>query len=221
MKETATHNAGAAAKVILSEGYVFNRNTGTIINYAGGATEITIPSSITIDGVDVNVTKIDRDAFRAKELTSVTMPNTLKWIDTYAFENNLLESIVIPDSVEYLGTQAFEKNKLIKVTIPNIFTGARGGLVFAENGPNQDSEDIPKEDYVGTWRLVDNSTVWVKDFVEGKGTSEDPYKVIITPKGSNGISANLGVFTLKVEVDSIRYGTFGNDEILIQLTVVE
>ena len=61
------------------------------------------------------------------------------------------------------------------------------------------------------------------DYIYGTITvdSGDPYKVIITPDGSNGISADLGVFTLKVEADSVRYGTFGNDEILIQLTVVE
>jgi len=52
--------------------------------------------------------------------------------------------------------------------------------------------------------------------------SEDPYKVIVTPDGSNGISAIEGTFNVKIEADSVKYvdGDFSNQEIIINLTVV-
>ena len=52
--------------------------------------------------------------------------------------------------------------------------------------------------------------------------SENPYKVIVTPDGSNGTSGIAGNFNIKIEEDSIKYtdGNFSNQEIIIELTVI-
>lgn len=51
--------------------------------------------------------------------------------------------------------------------------------------------------------------------------SENNKKVIVTPIGSNGVSALLGEFVLKFPADSIRHKAVGNAETLINLTVEE
>ena len=89
---------------------------------------VTIPSSVTYEGVTYNVTSIGYKAFNnCWMLTSVSMPNSLKSIYAEAFAYcNLLTSITIPDSVKNIYDEAFSYcTKLTSVTIPNsvIFMG--------------------------------------------------------------------------------------------------
>ena len=73
-------------------------------------TEIVIPETVEIDGNTYSVTSIGEDAFKnCYNLSSVTIPNTVKDIEDWAFYNCYgLESITIPNSVERIMYGAFE-----------------------------------------------------------------------------------------------------------------
>ena len=58
-------------------------------------------------------------AFRRNKLTSVIIPDSVKSIGKYAFGNNYLGEITIPDSVESIGEGAFIDNQLTSVIIPD------------------------------------------------------------------------------------------------------
>ena len=89
------------------------------IDYSG---DITIPSSVTYNGITYAVTHIAGAAFRDySSLTSVTIPNSVTSIGSYAFYNcSSLTSVTIPNSVTSIGERAFERCfSLTSVTIPN------------------------------------------------------------------------------------------------------
>lgn len=91
---------------LILEGYSVTVTEGHI----GGAEEITIPSTVTIDGKDYPVTKIGNGAFwNCRNLLSVTIPDSVTYIGEGAFEDcESIESYVIPDSVgDNIGKDAF------------------------------------------------------------------------------------------------------------------
>ena len=86
--------------------YAVNEDgTVTITLYTGSAADVTIPSQI--DGKTVTV--IGEYAFNGYDfIKSVTLPDTLKEIQTCAFEAcTSLKSIAFPDSLEKIGELAF------------------------------------------------------------------------------------------------------------------
>ena len=102
-----------------------------ITGYHGNKTDIEIPSYI--NGKEVTV--IAPMAFAPKppdnamaespmgKLTSVKLPNTLKYIGEYAFAFNQLTEITIPDSVTKIGESAFRHNNITleKIKLPKNF----------------------------------------------------------------------------------------------------
>lgn len=80
--------------------------------------DVVIPSKI--EGKPV--VSIGNCAFCGKGLTSVSIPNSVKFIDSEAFKENNLTQLVIPDNVENLGLGAFQDNKLKKVEFGNNIT---------------------------------------------------------------------------------------------------
>ena len=93
-----------------------NDNTLTITDYKGDApANLVIPEEI--DGLIVK--RIGNEAFKNKNLQSVTLPSTLEWISEQAFRGNQLTNVVIPDDVSYIGQFAFSDNHLQSVTLPS------------------------------------------------------------------------------------------------------
>jgi hypothetical protein len=90
----------------------------TITAYTGSNRNIIIPSQIQ----GAPVIAIGEEAFREKELTSVTIPNTVTSIGDFAFYMNKITSVTIPNNVEEIGEAAFANNQLTSVTIPNRIT---------------------------------------------------------------------------------------------------
>ena len=81
-------------------------------------TDLVIPP--TVDGY--GVTSIGNAAFAGKQLTSVTIPDSVTSIDKNAFWLNELTSVAIPDSVTSIGDWAFWENELTSLIIGNSLT---------------------------------------------------------------------------------------------------
>ena len=80
--------------------------TQQLCDYYSG--EIVIPSSITVDDTQYTVTEISSAAFFVREITSITMPSTLKKIGDQAFSMLIgLSTLTIPASVEEIGQASF------------------------------------------------------------------------------------------------------------------
>lgn len=89
--------------------------------------DIVIPETITFKGKEYSVTSIGKSAFALeckKEITSISLPNTITHIDDDAFAGcRELTSITIPNSVTYIGHSAFTCcHSLTSVVIPNSVT---------------------------------------------------------------------------------------------------
>ena len=75
--------------------------------------EIIIPSNITYQSRTLNVVSIQASAFyECKELTSVTIPNSITSIGKSAFAYSNLKSVTIPNSVISIGDRAFTIDSL-------------------------------------------------------------------------------------------------------------
>ncbi len=115
--------------------YGTNKYVITTVTAAGGTVEyvsttgkkaslkqVTIPSTIEIEGKKYTVTSIAKNAFSGcKKLTKVKIPSTVKTIGANAFKNCVkLTKISIPSSVESIGSGAFSGCKKLKsVSIKN------------------------------------------------------------------------------------------------------
>ena len=85
--------------------------------------KVVIPKSITYNGKTYRVIGIEENAFRGcSDLTSVTIPNSIKSIIDYSFRDCTgLTSIIIGSGVTFIGALAFDNCiSLTSVTIPNL-----------------------------------------------------------------------------------------------------
>ena len=87
-----------------------------------GGTVVTIPQTVNHDGSDYRVTAIGEEAFLNKQLTKVTIPNSVTSIGASAFADNKLTSVTIPESVTSIGDSAFMDNDINSVVIPTTVT---------------------------------------------------------------------------------------------------
>ena len=98
-----------------------NDYTCTITGYNGTASNVTIPSTI----YGNKVCKIGYGSFRDSNnnIRSVTIPNSVKRIDSYAFENCYsLNSVTFSSGLKTISNGAFSNTNLKNVTIPNSVT---------------------------------------------------------------------------------------------------
>ncbi|WP_299336673.1 leucine-rich repeat domain-containing protein [uncultured Psychroserpens sp.] len=79
-------------------------------NTAGG-TVVDIPATIPNGIITYDVTEIGNNAFQSKNLTGLTLPNTLTYIGENAFFINDLTTVTIPDSVVTIDNIAFAQNQ--------------------------------------------------------------------------------------------------------------
>jgi hypothetical protein len=108
--------------------YEYTASTVTITGYYGKGGDVEIPPAI--DGKIVvaikDATSYSSGVFADKNLTSVTIPNSVTSIGSYAFYDNQLTSVTLPNGVTYIGDYAFNNNQLTSVTIPNGVTYLSG-----------------------------------------------------------------------------------------------
>ena len=109
--------------------FTFNSTTRTITGYdTAGGLDVAIPP--TIGGIPVE--HIGDQAFFNRDLTSITIPDSVITIDRYAFSQNDLEEVIIPDSVTTIDYGAFDTNSLSLLTLGNSLTTI-GGYAFYNN----------------------------------------------------------------------------------------
>jgi hypothetical protein len=104
--ETGVDSGSTAANPASDFVWVVNNDgTVTIMEYVGKATTVVIPAviegrAVTAIGDAQDINHLDyKGAFEGKELSSVTIPNTVKSIGGNAFARNLLTGVTIPNSV--------------------------------------------------------------------------------------------------------------------------
>jgi len=98
-------------------------NSVIITGYTGAKQIVNIPPQIR----QLPVSAIGVGAFERKNLTGISIPDSVTIIDKNAFNNNQLEVINIPGSVTRIGEYAFSGNQLTNITIPNSVTSIGEG----------------------------------------------------------------------------------------------
>ena len=98
-----------------------------LVGYTGKSTTGKIAEKA--DGKPVTV--VGSGAFEGTNISSVTIPSSVKEIGAYAFYKTKLSSITIPETVKSLGYAAFGKTKLTEVTVPASITKLENS-VFTE-----------------------------------------------------------------------------------------
>lgn len=108
-------------------------NSAKVDKTPGASGDITIPATVTYDGVDYEVSSIGNEAFRdCTGLTSVSISDGITAIQEGAFLNcSALESISIPTTVTSISNNIFVKcTSLTSITIPEGVTNL-GNYVFS------------------------------------------------------------------------------------------
>lgn len=113
----------------------------TVKKYTGTAASVVIPSSYSLNGVDLPVTSITANAFSGTPIESAVIPSTMSSIGTSAFQGAAsLKAVAIPDSVVSIGPYAFYGVPLDSVTLPSALTSIG---VFAFYATNISSLTLP------------------------------------------------------------------------------
>ena len=100
-----------------------------VLDYEEYTGSVTIPATVTYNGVSYSVTSIGEDAFsECFSLTTVTIPEGVTSIAEYAFYSSSLTGIIIPEGVTGIGSYAFEDCwNLTAITIPASVTSIGEG----------------------------------------------------------------------------------------------
>lgn len=86
-------------------------------SYSG---DVTVPETVSFDGVDYTVTTLGQSCFQYSYVTSVSLPETVKTFDAYAFtECKNLTSLVIPKGVTGINTSngVFDGSSLLNISV--------------------------------------------------------------------------------------------------------
>lgn len=110
-----------AGGIIIKECLCANKKSDDLLKSKDA--DIVVPSSF--DGFDgIKVIGIGENAFYNRIMKSLTLPNTIKSIDSNAFSSvEINDTIIIPDSVVSIGEKAFSNATIMNtITIPKSVT---------------------------------------------------------------------------------------------------
>ena len=102
---------------LITETHTAKVTSSDDIEYSGS---ITIPATVTHEGVDYNVTSIGNSAFIGCSITAINIPESVTSIGSYAFMYcSSLTAITLPEGVTSIGDYAFSNcYGLTSITIP-------------------------------------------------------------------------------------------------------
>ena len=201
-------------------------------SYSGG---IVIPETIEYEGVTCNVTSIGENAFsNCRNLTSITIPNSVTWIGSGAFAGcSSLTSVIIPNSVTSIEEIAFYRcSSLTSVTIGTSVTSI--GVGAFSSCSSLTSVIIPNSvTSIGNQAFYDCSnltSVYIGNSVITIGPSAfnncSKLTSINIPNSVTTIwgdafkgCRNLTTITIPNSVTSIRYNTFSGCSSLTSVTI--
>lgn len=152
----------------------------------------------TVKGQTGKINKILDNAFKGKNLTSVTISKNIKEIGASAFENNNLKEITIENSINYK-ERVFANNNLSKITIED------------------NVKSIPKEMFYCDKKTNNNLTIESKTItsIKDKAFKNTGIIEINLPKleeiGNEALAGNdLTSFEIPLSIKSIGSNIFGN-----------
>ena len=135
-------------KQIEIESLVYDLNeetqTAEVVGCLGIVSTVSIPNTVTFDGLNYTVTEIGEKAFyNCISLESITIPDSVTNIGDRAFAYcSYLESITLPDGVTKIGDHAFmDCKKIESITLPDSVTKI-GDYAFY-NCDSLNNVDIP------------------------------------------------------------------------------
>jgi len=128
---------------------------------------ITGSVSVIKDGI----TEIPDEKFKAKKLSSITIPDSVTKIGKEAFSLNNLISLIIPDGVTEIGVGAFSKNKISNLIISNNIKNISKETFYDNELTNVIIPNGVKE--IGDWAFARNklSNITIPDSVTKIGKS--------------------------------------------------
>ena len=177
-----------------------------------------IPETVEIDGSTYTVTEIGENAFKdCNNLSSVTIPNTVKTIENWAFyrcyglktitiPNSVerilygafedcsgLESITIPEGVTYLDNCVFEGcDALTSITIPQSVTSISYGLfMYCDNLTTVSLPNTIAEVDLSAFEGCDKLEYNEYDNALYLGNAGNPYVVLIKAKSTDITSCEI------------------------------
>lgn len=119
---------GALAQDFEVDGLLYNKTSDTTVEVTTRSTsettrsiyegDIVVPETITADGKDYQVTGVGERAFSSSEVTSVALPNCVKYIAGMAFSGAGIKEIKLPAQLEKIDEMAFSACKLESVALP-------------------------------------------------------------------------------------------------------
>lgn len=143
--------------------------------------DIVIPASVEYNGTSYAVVEIGEKAFyNNNELTSVSMPNTIQYIDDKSFYKVPITEITLSKNLIEIGVEAFALSSITNIVFPN--TLKKFGSSCFWGCPKLTSIIIPDKVETIGWSAFDNceslETVYI-----GSGVSEiDDYAFLRSPK---------------------------------------
>ena len=184
--------------------------------------DITIPSSVTYNGITYAVTGIGYQAFdNCSSLTSVTIPSSVTSIGSDAFSFcSSLTSVTIPSSVTSIGVHAFSGcSSLTSVTIPNSVTSIGGGAF--SHCSSLTSVTIPNSVTSIESNAFYNCSSLTAIIVEGDNTVYDSRENCnaIIETATNTLIAGCQSTTIPNSVTSIGYYAFSGCSSLTSVTI--
>ena len=158
------------------EGVKYDISSGDaiVVGCEEGVEELTIPKTIRVDGMEYNVTKVVRglqnnSTLRSvniqaeitilvsnlfsgdRNLASVTLPDSLKTIETAAFENcTSLTKIDLPEGLEVIKNSVFAGTAIEEITLPSTLT-------LLQNGAFQKVTTLKTVDFNNVETTIGNS----------------------------------------------------------------
>lgn len=142
---------GLMYTIVSKEGKLVETKHGTRIPYDDRpgvvvSGSIVIPEKVYFEGEEYTVIGLGYMSFiNSPQITSVTLPETIEYIEEYAIHRTGIEEMIFPESVKKIGTGAiFDNHKMTKVKFGSKITSLGSGICKGdENLKEVDLGNIP------------------------------------------------------------------------------